>query len=243
MTKKQAYQILYEDDHLVVVDKAAGIPVVPERKAGQQLPLIELLRQKIDPDINLVHRIDKDTSGVMLFAKTLKSQQSLSLAFQDGKIEKLYLALVTGRVVQQEWQSINYPIFKKVNSFKVSIHPKGKKAKTSFRMLEQFQTASLLEVKIFTGRTHQIRIHLAHHGHPLLVDPLYGTKSEFYLSELKGKKYRTKKDQEERPILARQSLHAFQIGFMHPISGKKMEFKAQIPKDLRALLQQLRKVE
>lgn len=243
MTKKRAYQKIFEDDHLLVVEKAAGIPVIPERKAGTQLPLIELLKQSIGPQVSLVHRIDKDTSGVMLFAKSVKSQQALSLAFQNGQIEKLYQAMVVGRIMQDEWQILDYPIFKKENSFKVSIHPKGKAAKTAFRTLEYFQTCTLLEVKIFTGRTHQIRIHLAHHGHPLLVDPLYGTKSEFYLSEIKGKKYRAKKDREERPMLARQSLHACQIGLIHPVSGEKMKFNAELPKDFRAMLTQLRKAK
>lgn len=243
MTKKRPYQILFEDDHILVLNKASGIPVIPERKASEQLPLIELLKLLITPDIFLVHRIDKDTSGVLLFAKTLKSQQTLSLAFQKGQVEKLYLALVSGRLVQEEWFTLNYPIFKTENSFKVSIHPKGKTAKSSFRSIEHYASSSLLQVKIFTGRTHQIRIHMAHYGYPLLVDPVYGNKREYFLSEIKGKKYRAKKDQEERPILSRQSLHAWKIGFYHPISGEKMEFKAEIPKDLRALITQLRKAK
>jgi 23S rRNA-/tRNA-specific pseudouridylate synthase len=102
---------------------------------------------------------------------------------------------------------------------------------------------SLLGVQIFTGRTHQIRVHLAYAGYPLMVDPLYGKREAFLLSEIKGRRYNLGKEQEERPLLSRVPLHASRLAFNHPETGKRMEFEAPMPKDMRATLNQLRKLK
>ena len=121
------------------------------------------------------------------------------------------------------------------------ISTKGKKAHTDYKVIEQFGNYSLLEVQIHTGRTHQIRVHLNALGLPLAVDSIYGHKPAFFLSSLKGKKYKRSAEQEERPLISRSSLHARVLSFKHPQSKERLTFEATLPKDFSALLKQLRK--
>jgi 23S rRNA pseudouridine1911/1915/1917 synthase len=241
MARKLNFTIVYQDEHLILVNKLPGISVIRERDARITANLLEEVSNFINCELLLVHRVDKDTSGLVLFAKTSDAQKELSEQFLLGKVRKKYLAIVGGKVEKDDWQSIDFPIFKKQNAIKVSIHPKGKKSKTLYRTKELFPKATILEVEILTGRTHQIRIHLAEIGIPLLVDPLYGKKSELMLSELMGGKYKRSKFKDERPIMARQTLHAAELSFIHPGSSEKMEFEAELPKDWKALVNQMRK--
>jgi RluA family pseudouridine synthase len=236
------YQIIFEDDDIVAINKSPGIAVLKERKPdGAGDSLFELLKKDVGENLLIVHRIDKETSGIMLFAKNPISLTSLSDSFASRQIEKKYLALVEGKVESSDWTTIDLPILKQDNKFKVSINKKGKEAVTKFRTLENFRHATLLEVKILTGRTHQIRVHLKHHGTPLLVDPVYGNRDAFFLSEILHKKYKRGKNQVENPLIARQTLHASSIGLKHPKTREMLYFEAPIPKDLRATLNQLRK--
>ena len=241
MTRRAEFDIVYEDNSVLVLNKAPGIAVIPERKAIPGQSLKEKLEYRREEELLLVHRIDKDTSGLLILAKNKETQRKLSEQFEQGLIKKIYLAVVRGKPEAKDWQKIEEPIFKSSNSVKVSIHPKGKKAISLFRTIEIFKNTSLLEVEILTGRTHQIRVHLAHIDHPLLVDHLYGNKDAFYLSELKGRKIKLAKYKIEKPLIQRQSLHAYKLEFTHPTLGGKVELEAPIPKDLKALLNQLRR--
>ncbi len=122
------------------------------------------------------------------------------------------------------------------------ISAKGKQAHSRYRVIDFFASYSLIEVELLTGRTHQIRVHLQSIGHPLLVDPFYGNRSEFKLSSLKGRKFNLKKGTEERPLLDRAPLHAHRLAFVHPVSGEKLTFSSEMPKDMRATINQLRKL-
>ena len=241
MPKGKGYHIIFEDDSILVVNKAPGISVIPGRKQGPELPLVDLIKNAGFDDIRLVHRIDRDTSGVILFARGIENQRLLSEAFSSGMVKKEYLAITEGQLVSSEWKIIDAPIFKKENQIKVKIHPKGRPARTKYRTIKSFRQATLAELQILTGKTHQIRVHLAHIGYPLLIDPLYGNRSEVFLSEWMGKKYRPKKN-EERPLVSRQTLHANRISFQHPRSGKQVQFIAEPPKDWRAVMNQLNRL-
>ena len=118
---------------------------------------------------------------------------------------------------------------------------KGKEASTNYKVIESFRFASLVELMPRTGRMHQIRVHMAEIGHPLLVDPFYGTKESIFLSEIKGRKYKRSRDQEERPLLIRTSLHAKSLTFAHPVTGEETTVSCKPPKDFTATLNQLRK--
>jgi 23S rRNA pseudouridine955/2504/2580 synthase/23S rRNA pseudouridine1911/1915/1917 synthase len=241
MPKYLDFQIVAEDQYFLAVNKTAGTPVIPERKPGPVRPLIEQISRLKNEEIRLLHRIDKDTSGIVLFARNLQSQQAFSEMFRTGKIIKNYLAVAEGLIRETDWVTLDLPILKRPNSNKVLIDPGGKPARTKYRTAEVFRSFTLLEIQILTGRTHQIRAHLAHLGYPLLVDPLYGNREAFFLSEWLQRKYRTGRDKPEKPLIARQTLHAWQIGFVHPFSGENIRLEATGPKDWQALINQLRK--
>ena len=241
MYKNTPFDILFESDAFLVVNKSAGIAVIREREPEKHVTLIDWLQKDHREPLLPVHRIDKDTSGIVLIAKTPEAQRKLSEQFATGQIEKVYLAMVDGSVDAPEWKTIDRPIMKMHNSLQVRIDPKGKQAITRYRTLENFRIASWLEVELVTGRTHQIRVHLSHIGYPLLVDSLYGNREGFFLSALK-RKYQLKKYTEEQPLISRQTLHAARIRFEDPTSYEPLDFEAPLPKDLNALLNQLRKL-
>jgi 23S rRNA pseudouridine1911/1915/1917 synthase len=231
--------ILFEDEHIVVVQKSPGLLSVPDR-FNAALPNVRAIARQQYGDIWMVHRLDRDTSGVMVLAKTADAHRSLSMQFEQHSITKLYTALVKGVVATDEFP-ITIPIApdpRKKGLMKPSA--KGKEAHTIVRVLERFRLASLLECKLVTGRQHQIRVHCAAVGHALLVDKDYGSSSEFLLSTIK-KRYNLAKNTEERAIMSRHSLHATTIGFLHPANNMPVEYSAPFPKDFAALLQVLRK--
>jgi len=235
----RAFEIVYEDNDIVVVDKSAGINTIKPRHSTNNLILFDFLYEKYG-ELFLVHRLDRDTSGLIIFAKNQESQSNLSGQFIDHRINKTYYAFVDGRLEFENTYLIDVPIMIVPGKYKVSIHEKGKPSQTKIRVVENYKNFTMLEAKLLTGRTHQIRIHLNYIGYPLIIDRLYGHRTEFYLSEIK-KKYHLKKDMEELPLVKRQTLHAHSMELEHPATGEKMTFNSELPKDLRALRKQLMK--
>ncbi|MGB3801283.1 MAG: RluA family pseudouridine synthase [Lewinella sp.] len=234
--------ILFEDDHLVVVDKPADVLTVPDRHDPDQPNLKQTLTDRYGSIIP-VHRLDKPTSGVLVFARTPDAHRGLSMQFEARKVEKVYLALVDGVPDPGEGE-IDEPIAphpSKVGRMLVT-NRGGKFARTDYKVMETFGNFSLVGVQIFTGRTHQIRVHLAYLGYPLIVDPFYGKRTEFFLSEIKGKRYNMAKHAEERPLLSRVPLHASRLGFTHPATEEWMHYEVEMPKDMRAMVNQLGKL-
>lgn len=243
MNKQMRDSILWKDEHLVVVNKPAGLLSAPDRFD----PNIPHLRQVLTPAFGqlwMVHRLDKDTSGLILLARNAEAHRSLSQQFAERQTRKVYRGIVEGRVQQPEG-TIDYGLAEDPRRpGKMAVSNKGQSAITHYRVREQFDHFAELEVTIETGRTHQIRVHLQAIGHPLLADPLYGLRDSFLLSSIKGRrKYNLQKFTEERPLLNRTALHAWQLEFQHPESQKKMSVEAPLPKDLRAVLKQLQKLD
>jgi 23S rRNA pseudouridine1911/1915/1917 synthase len=233
-------EILYEDDHLLVVHKPAGLLTILDRN-GSQANLSEWLQQRYG-HVMTVHRLDRETSGLLCFARNEAAHRHLSMQFEHHTSDKFYLVLVDGLLHHDEGE-IDKPIGEHpAIPGKMAIVHSGKPSLTFYRVLERFKRMTLAEVLIKTGRTHQIRVHFQSIGYPLAVDALYGRRSAFYLSEIKGKNYKNGKfSDEERPILQRTSLHASRLRIDHPVTGERMEFKAELPKDFQALLNQIRK--
>lgn len=230
-------QVLYEDAHLIVVDKPAGLLTLPDRFARDKPNLLDKLRRDYD-EIFVVHRLDRDTSGVMVFARNAESHAELSRQFEAREVEKVYLALVSGRIAPSEG-TIDKPIGPHPSGDgRMIVAPRGKSAVTHYKTLRLFRSWSWLELRIETGRTHQIRVHLAALGYPLAVDPLYGKEEGIYLSSFK-KDYRPSKNREEQPLIERVPLHAAGLRFTHPVSGEALHVEAPLPKDLNAVLRQL----
>ena len=232
-------QIIAEDDSIVVVNKPAGWLSIPGRYDKERVNIFDYLKKK-RAALYTVHRIDKDTSGVLCFAKTAAAHKHLNQQFEHRKIEKIYVGIVQGRVEQDEGE-LDYPIAADPQKpGKMRVYAKGKSATTHFRVLERFQRYTYLELRPVTGRTHQLRIHLAYYAHPLIIDPLYHTSSGFYLSVLKGKKYKLGKNNIEKPLLNRTPLHAQCLTVLHPDTQEIRMYAAPLPKDMKAVLRQLR---
>jgi len=233
--------VLFEDDDLLVVNKPAGLLTVPGRQGSVSLREAIARVTEADQPLRLVHRLDRGTSGVLVLAKTLDAQRLLSEQFGNRDVEKNYLAIVRGRP-ETEQGFIDAPLAPHPRHGQRMIVPGhgGKPSQTQWSVVERWSGLALLRCRPMTGRQHQIRAHLAHIGLPLLVDELYGRSTAFYLSEIKTD-YRPSRGHEERPLIARLTLHAERITFTHPSLNEPMRLEAPLPKDFRATLNQLRK--
>lgn len=233
-------EMIFEDDDLLIADKPSGVTVIPDRIHPERETLQSFLEKK-SGKLFVVHRIDRGTSGIICFAKNESAHKNLSLQFQNHEVKKIYKAIVQG-VLKGKEGVIDTPIAEsKTRPGTMFIHPRGKDALTIFSVVEQFKHAALLNVEIKTGRTHQIRVHLTSAGHPLLVDEIYARTSAFYFSSIKKKYKRTA--EEERPTIARLTLHASQLTLLHPSSKKEITFTSPLPKDLETVLKLLRKYD
>lgn len=225
--------VIYEDPNLLVIDKQAGLVVHPA--AGHpNHTLVNALLHYCGKNLSgisgvlrpgIVHRLDKDTSGCIVVAKDNVTHNYLVKQFQERKVEKEYIAIVSGWVKELHGELVTtigrHPVHRKRMTVRYDI---GKEAVTCYEVIERYEKATLLKLKPGTGRTHQIRVHMSHIGHPILGDEEYGKKK----SRLSGVN------------IQRQMLHAFKIGFMHPIKNEWIEFTSPMPQDMEDLLNYLR---
>jgi len=232
------YEILEQNEDFLVIDKSAGLLSIPDRV--QSAPsLKDLLQQKFGK-IFTVHRLDRDTSGLILFARSEKVPQEISAHFENRSVTKIYMGLVAG-VPHPPKGIIDAPIAEHPGkNGTMVVHKKGKPSLTEYEVLEDFGRYSLIRFNIHTGRTHQIRVHMKYIGHPILCDELYGDGQPVFLSSIKKNFKFSKSELEERPIMHRLALHSTQLVFEYP-AGEAREFEAPLPKDMKALVQQLRK--
>ena len=239
--------ILYRSDAVVAVSKLAGLATIPGR--GEVNSVLESLGAQLgipasgdqDPRARVVHRLDKDTTGVLLFALNRDAQQRVSHQFQNNTVAKEYLALVHGRPQEREGvvDAALGPHPTSLRRMCVLKHG-GRPARTLWRLEETFRGFSLVRCFPRTGKTHQIRVHLLHVGMPLAIDPLYGSASAIFLSQFK-RGYRPSRGEKERPLIDRLTLHAERLAFDHPADGRRVEVVAPLPRDFRAVLNQLRR--
>ena len=232
-------QLLYDDEHLVIVNKPAGMHSIPDRWNPLLPNVRSYLQQKFRRKVFTVHRLDKGTSGVMIFALTPEAHRHLNEQFEQRAVKKVYHTLVEGQFPYEELL-IDIPLRKTQKGDRVYPAILGKEALTHVRQLQQFRRATLLECELLTGRHHQIRVHLATLGFPLLVDEVYGLREAFFLSEIKYGFKRSEKD-EEHPLIHRLTLHAHQLQFQHPVTGESLTVKAPYPRDFAAVVRMLHK--
>lgn len=237
--QKNNIQIIYEDENIVGVNKPAGLLTIPDRLQSEK-SLKETLIEKYGA-IYTVHRIDKDTSGLVLFAKNENIHKYLSQLFESRQVQKFYLGIVLG-MPQSSTGIIDAPIAENpIHKGTMYIHRKGKPSQTSYQVLEANRHFSLVQFELHTGRTHQIRVHAKEIGHPLACDAIYGNALPVYLSSIK-KKYKLSKNEEaETPIINRLALHAAKLNFKLQ-NGKQIQLETPVPKEFRALMQQLKKL-
>jgi len=230
--------ILKEDNDYVFINKVSGLLSVPDR-FDADIPNLKAMLREHYGEIYVVHRLDRDTSGVIVFAKNEIAHKALSEHWQENKVTKNYIA-ITANIPPSDLGIIEAPIAEiqsKKGNYAVS--NLGKAAVTHYEIKETFGEYALLDIRLETGRTHQIRVHLAYIGCPLVVDPAYGYQDAFYLSSIKKKKINLKKGMVERPLVSRTPLHACHLSFS--LSGKDYSVEAPIPKDIKALRYQLEK--
>ena len=233
---KLADHIIFQDENLVAVNKPSGMLTIPDRMGNISL---KNHLQQFFGEIFTVHRLDKDTSGIVVFAKNEITHKQLSQLFEGRVVEKYYLGLVIGKLAEPSG-SIDIPIMEHPVTKGVMVtNKKGKPSQTDYQVLESFRYFSWLQFQIHTGRTHQIRVHMKHLGHPIVCDETYGDGKPVLLSSLKKKFNLSKKEEEERPLLARLALHSYRLKFT--LHEKEFDLQAPLPKDLKACLQQLRK--
>ena len=230
--------ILQEDENLVAINKPSGLLTIPDRE-GKEISLKQILKKKYG-NIFTVHRLDKDTSGIVVFAKNEQAHKELSRLFEARDTVKIYNGFVLGSPSEKSG-TINEPIAEHpVKKGLMTVYRKGKESITEYEVLDNFKLYSWMQFHILTGRTHQIRVHMKHLGHPIVCDDLYGDGKPVFVSSIKRKNFNlSKNEEEERPILSRLALHASKLNFQ--LVGKSYDLEAELPKDLRALLQQLRK--
>jgi 23S rRNA pseudouridine1911/1915/1917 synthase len=230
--------IVFEDDHLIVVDKPAGLVVHPAAGHADGT-LVNALLHHCKGRLSgiggvqrpgIVHRIDRDTSGLLVVAKTDKAHEGLAGLFAAHDIERRYLAVVAGHPAPPagiiRTQIGRHPTNRQKNA--VLPEGKGKHAVTHFRMIEPLKKAALVECRLETGRTHQVRVHMAHIGHPLIGDATYNNRQKAFLFG------------PNQSYFTRQALHAASLGFIHPITGEKLAFDSALPDDIQDLLRSIR---
>lgn len=234
-------EILYEDDDLIIVNKPSGLLVIPDRFDASLPSLNKMLEAKYDQRIWVAHRLDKETSGVICFAKNEAAHKYLSTIFMEREVSKYYAGIVNGIVVPEEGRIENLIAEHPAVYGKMVVAKKeGKISVTDYRVSEQWPLYALMQFQIHTGRTHQIRVHMQYIGHPLVCDDLYGDGKPFYVSTIKRRYNMAKHDEEERPLLNRVALHAYRLEF-ETVSGKLVTADAPLPKDMAATVNQLNK--
>ncbi len=227
--------VAYEDEHLIVIDKPAGLVVHPA--AGNlDGTLVNALLHQCGGSLSgiggvarpgIVHRIDKDTSGLMVAAKTDRAHEGLAKQFAAHSIDRRYRAIVAGRPMPPAG-TVDAPLARSAqNRKKVAIVAGGKRAVTHYATLERLKEAALVECRLETGRTHQVRVHMASIGHALLGDPVYGRTKQVHRGTLEALGFR------------RQALHAARLGFIHPVTGIALSFESAMPADMQELFSHL----
>jgi len=236
--KKTDLDIIFENDSFVAINKPAGLLSIPDREQTQT-SLKDILITKYG-SIFTVHRLDKETSGIILFAKNETAHKYYSRLFEERKTEKYYMGLVLGSPAVKKG-TIDAPISEhSLQKGLMVVHRNGKPSVTDYEVMEEHRSFSLLQFQLHTGRTHQIRVHCKNIGHPLACDELYGDGKPILLSSIKRKYKLSKHDEDERPMLNRLALHAYRLKFTD-MDGKDFDLIAELPKDIRAFLQQLKK--
>lgn len=241
MKQKKPYSVLFYDEQLIAVNKQSGLLVAADRYDTNAVRLDSLVAAEFGT-VFAVHRIDKDTSGIVVYARTQDAHRALSVQFQERQVEKVYHALVHGK---PSWQTLHVDLKLLPDGdaqHRTVVNKRtGKYAITDFVLLCSCPSYSWLEARPLTGRTHQIRAHLAANGFSIVCDPLYGgNRHPVLLSEIKrswrGDLF------EERPLLSRLALHAYTLSLNHPVTGERITFTAPYPRDMDAVRNQLAKL-
>lgn len=246
-----AVPVLYEDDYLLVIDKPSGWLTSPDGWDPKRANIMGMIHEGIREGkgwarsrgltyLMNAHRLDKDSSGILVLAKSKETLRELVKQFSDQHPTKVYLALVHGVVLEERF-IVDLPLAHHPSNpqFVIVDRGRGKRAITKFEVAEHFVGYTLMRCYPITGRTHQIRVHIQRKGHPVVADPLYGGRP-LYLSSLKPN-YRLRKGSQEKPLIGRLALHAWKITLIHPVKREPIEITSPLPRDFEVTLKYLRR--
>jgi 23S rRNA pseudouridine1911/1915/1917 synthase len=244
MRRKQNFAVVYEDERIIGVNKAPGLAVGADRRDESAERLDALLNSLYNSPVLTVHRLDRDTSGIIVFARDAESHRLLSRAFESRRAEKIYHAVIHGRPGWTETDCDLSLVPDGDRQHRTIIDKRhGKRSLTRFRLLLSAGSFAVVEARPFTGRTHQIRVHLASLGHPVVCDPLYGARNSPKPVRLSAFKKGWRGDPlEEKPLLSRLGLHALRLTLPYPDAENRLTLEAPLPRDMAALIKQLEKV-
>jgi len=230
--------LISETENYIALHKPSGLLSIPDRE-GKSISLKEMLQQTF-PNIFTVHRLDRDTSGLILFAKNAEAHKHYSAQFELRQTKKIYQGIVMGNPAPAA-DLISSPIAAhSTRSGWMIAHARGKEAITEYETLAVYRRFAFLQFRILTGRTHQIRVHMKEIGHPIVNDTMYGNGEPLLLSSLKKKFNLAKIEDEERPIMGRLALHALSLE-LQDVDDSLLQLKAPLPKDIEACCKQLQK--
>lgn len=232
-------EVIFENDNMIAFNKPSGLLSIPDR-FDKEKPHVKMLVGNKYGDLYTVHRLDRETSGVICFARNESAHRYLSQLFEKRKVEKYYTAIVHGKPQETSGNIIKPIIEQPSQRGKMMIAAKGKEAHTAYEVLQSWNSYSLLRLQIFTGRTHQIRVHMQYIGNPVVCDGVYGSESAIYLSSIKKNYKLSKNELEERPVIDRLCLHAAQLKFQDE-QDNAINIEASLPKDMKAFISQLDK--
>jgi len=232
--------ILYKDDDLIIVNKPAGLLMIPDRFNADIPSLGRLIEAQLGQPVWIIHRLDRETIGVVCFALHAVAHRYMSMLFEDRKVAKYYCGLVNGMLTPKaatiSKAIIEHPTIKG----KMAVNNRGKASVTDYEVLEQWPLYSFVRFRIHTGRTHQIRVHMQSIGHSLLCDEMYGDGKPFLVSAIKRRYKLSDKEENEKPLLHRVALHASSLSFTKE-DGTAINIEAPLPKDMQAVIKQLNK--
>jgi 23S rRNA pseudouridine955/2504/2580 synthase/23S rRNA pseudouridine1911/1915/1917 synthase len=237
--RKTDPEIIAETMDYIAISKPAGMLTLPDRHDGELESLRGWMQQQYG-NIWVIHRLDKDTSGLIIFARNEDAHKYYSQLFENRQVKKLYHGIVLGKPILTEG-TIEAPITEHpAKNGTMVVFKNGKASRTDYQVINSWNNYSQLQFDLHTGRTHQIRVHCKHLGHPIACDLLYGDGKPVFLSSFKKKFNLAKNDENEKPMLNRLGLHSFSLSFIDR-DEKAIILEAPLPKDMRALIQQLEK--
>jgi 23S rRNA-/tRNA-specific pseudouridylate synthase len=236
---KQKIKIIYQDENIVVVNKAAGISVIPDQYTCKNETLVSMLESQLNQKMWIIYAIDRGATGVLLFAKRMQVYKDISMQFENSKVHNKYIVLLSG-VVENDEGTINKHIFISDLKARVDKTEIDKESIINFKVLERFKSYTLVQVRHIAGKSHQIRRRFWSFGHPLAIDDKYAVSDPINLSTMKHN-YKLKKLHSEKSLISRLTLHVASLTLVLPESIQEKTFEALLPKDFEITLKQLRK--